>query len=328
VAMRREKPIAASEISVVVQGPLYGELTRRAVASVRRHLPGAEVIYSGWKGSDPGSLGADKCVLSEDPGARAHPHDPRFFNNTNRQIVSTIAGLREAAHEYAIKLRSDHLLTSARFLEYFDQFPNRGADYAIFEHRVIASDIYTKTPERGPHLFHPTDWFHFGLKRDLLLLWDLPLAPEPDATEYFKMHPEENALHFPELMRFGPEEYNWLECLRKRYAIPFRHIQDFSAEAVRIAELALVNNFIVLELKQIGLAAPRHPFLQGVISECYTHGEFLRLYRKHCDPTLAVSPDFTLWRRHLIRFGLRAREKLLGTPTGLRTPVVSVIRNR
>jgi hypothetical protein len=326
--MTRSDPIAASEISVVVQGPMYGEkhgdLTRWAVASVRRYLPGAEVIYSGWPGTATSALGADKCVLSDDPGARPHVHDPRFLYNTNRQIVSTTAGLRAATRRYAIKLRSDHLLTSARFLEHFHRYPRRGADYAMFEQRVVASDIYTKTPERSSRLFHPTDWFHFGLTTDLLLLWDLPLAPEPESTEYFQLHPEENVLHLPELMKFGPEEYNWLECLRKRYAIPFRHSQDYSAEALRIAELALINNFIVLELHQIGLAAPRHPFLQGVVAECYTHGEFLRLYRKHCHPSLTIGPDLTLWQRRLIRFGLRVRETLFHKPSGLRRPAAEL----
>jgi hypothetical protein len=203
-----------SDISVVVQGPLYEGLTREAVASVRRHLPGAEVIYSGWSGSDASSLQADQVVLSEDPGGRPHPHDPRFLYNTNRQIVSTRAGLQAAARPYAVKLRSDHLLTSAQFLQYGDRFPKRGADYAVFEHRVIVSDIYTQNPQRGPYLFHPSDWFHFGLTRDLLLLWDLPFAPEPESTEYFRLHPEEKTRDVPELVRYPTEQYNWLHCLR------------------------------------------------------------------------------------------------------------------
>jgi hypothetical protein len=318
--MTRPQPIAASEISVVVQGPWYENLTREVVSSVRRYLPGAEVIYSGWTGADASALSADKVVLSDDPGGRPHPHDPRFFYNTNRQIVSTRAGLQAASHTYAVKLRSDQLLTSARFLEYFDCFPKRGTDYVMFEHRVAVSDIYTINPRRGPYLFHPSDWFHFGQARDLLLLWDLPLAPEPESTEYFRLHPEEKTPDVPELVRYPTEQYNWLHCLRKRFEISCRHCLDFNLEAVRISDLALVNNFIVLELKQIGLSAPRHPFLQGTRSFCYTYGDFVRLYREHCDPGLFVPPDPERWKRDLVRVALRLRESLLHKPSGLRTP--------
>jgi hypothetical protein len=324
--MNRRQPIAASEISVVVQGPLYGEedghLTRRAVESVRRHLPGAEVIYSGWQGTDASSLSCDEVILSDDPGARPNPHDPRYFYNTNRQIVSTVAGLRAARRAYAIKLRSDHLLTHARFLEYFDRFPMRGAEYAMFEHRMIVSDIYTKNPEYGPGLFHPTDWFHFGLKADMLLFWDLPLAPEPESTEYFRMHPEENVLHASEFYKYAPEQYNWVQCLRKSYDLPFRHNQDFSPEALRISNLALVNNFIVLELRQIGLSAPRHHYFQGGVSDCYTHGDFLRLYRRSCDPGWRLFPDLVRVKRALVLWALEWREALFKIPSGLRTPAV------
>lgn len=327
--MKHPQPIAAAEITVVVQGPLYGEqqgdLTRQTVASVRRHLPGAEVIYSGWSGADAGMLGADRVVLSEDPGGRPHLHDPRFYYNTNRQIVSTVAGLHTATRPHAIKLRSDHLLTSARFLKYFNRFPERGADYRVFEHRVVVSDIYTINPRRGPYLFHPSDWFHFGLTRDLLLLWDLPYAPEPESTEYFRLHPEERTQAVPELVRHPTEQYNWLACLRKRYEIPCRHCQDFSAEALRISDLSMANNFIVLELRQIGLSAPRHPFLQGTRSYCYTHGDFLRLYRQHCAPGFVAPPDPVRWARDFARIALRAREVLLHKPSGLRTPACAAI---
>lgn len=314
------QPIPSAEISVVIQGPLYREadLTRRAVESAREHLPGAEIIYSGWQGAETSGLACDRIVLSEDPGGRPHLHDPRYLHNTNRQIVSTLAGLREATRRYAVKMRSDHLLTGADFLEYFDRFPKRGTGYVMFEHRVIVADIYTKSPDRSPALFHPSDWFHFGLTSDLLLLWDLPPPPEPESTEYFNRHPEENLHRFPELAQYTPEQYDWVHCLRKRYEIPFRHNYDFSAEALRIANLALANNFIILELAQIGLSAPRHPFLQGGISDCYTHGDFLRLYQRCCDPALRLSPDFVRVKRDLVILALRVRELLLKKPSGRR----------
>ena len=93
------------DISVIVQGPIMGgaeRLTGRAIESVRRVLPGAEIILSTWHGSDTGALACDALVLSDDPGATnwlrrgdAAALDKKL-NNGNRQIVSTRAGLARA----------------------------------------------------------------------------------------------------------------------------------------------------------------------------------------------------------------------------------------
>jgi hypothetical protein len=76
----------------------------------------------------------------------------------------------------------------------------------------------------------------------------------------------------------------------------------------------------VLELNQIGLSAPRHRLLKGAESFCYTHGDFVRLYRRHCDPAEPAPLDLVRAKRDLMRLLLRLREKLLHKPSGLRIP--------
>jgi hypothetical protein len=307
-----------TEISVVVQGPLHGDLTRRALQSVRQHLPGSEIILSTWARSDVSGLGYDRLVLSEDPGGYPQPHDPRFFYNVNRQIVSTAAGLRAAGRPFAVKLRSDMLLTGRGFLDYFNRYTKRSADYAVFERRVVC--LTGVNPERHVSLFMPGDWFSFGLTTDLLRLWDIPLAPEPETSRYFQLHPEENRLGDVDLNRFNPEQYIWMQCILAKFPVSFRHNQDFSAEAIRVAEIALANNLILLSPRQINLETPRHRITWGVWATIYSHAEWVQLYRRHCDPAAHVPLDFTPVVKTIIQRALALRQALTGKPSGVRSP--------
>jgi hypothetical protein len=313
------------QVSIVVQGPIYGaahgHLTRRVLESVRRHLPASEVVLSTWAGSDTAGLSYDRLVASEDPGGFPQVHDPRVLYNINRQIVSTVAGLQQSSRPYAAKLRTDMPLIGNGFLRLQQQFPARSDDYRLFAERVVSPTIYSVCPERAPALFVVSDWFSFGLRDDLLLLWDVPLAPEDKMAHYFERHPEQNRLHTNEVTWFGAEQFIWVQALGKRFTIPFQHAQDFSAEAVQIAEQALANNFVLAGLEQIGLSAPRHRLARGDWAICYSHGEWLRLYRRYCDPGVATGPDPKLLGKHLTIHALRLRQWLTGKPSGLQKPV-------
>ena len=101
--------IDPKDISVVVQGPVVGKpdwppskrLTERCLASIRRHLPGAEIILSTWAGSPVDGLDFDRLVECQDPGGvLLHEHKGRkIFFNCSRQIVSTREGLRAATRK-------------------------------------------------------------------------------------------------------------------------------------------------------------------------------------------------------------------------------------
>src|ERR1700722_6259048 len=115
--------LSARDISVVVQGPIASKgpgkiSTAECVESIRRCLPGAEVILSTWEGADVSDLDFDVLVKSQDPGPQFRP-DGVFFN-LNRQIVSTLGGLKKVTRLYAVKMRSDSQLTHIGFLAHFE----------------------------------------------------------------------------------------------------------------------------------------------------------------------------------------------------------------
>lgn len=112
--------IPFEQITAVIQGGNYSGVTERVVAAVREYLPGGKIIYSTCDREVPETLkGCDHVIVSNDPGGyiyKARPFEKE--NNINRQIVNTLAALKEVQTPYTLKIRSDFLLTGNSFLEY------------------------------------------------------------------------------------------------------------------------------------------------------------------------------------------------------------------
>ena len=60
--------IDTKDISIVVQGAVDPKNTPKCLTSIRKYLPGAEIILSTWEGTDCTGLDYDVLVLNKDPG--------------------------------------------------------------------------------------------------------------------------------------------------------------------------------------------------------------------------------------------------------------------
>lgn len=304
--------IKPSDISVVVQGPIVGgpddqyqqRLTYRCLESVRQHLPGAEVVLSTWRDSDVSGLTYDVLVESDDPGAWNWCREweeakiDKKLNNGNRQIVCTRAGLRAATRPYAMKLRSDMTLEGTGFLKFFRKYNVRNAEWKILRDRVVASTVYAGNPRRSLRPFHPSDWFFFGWREDVLNIWDIPLAPEPETSRWYDTHPmPSNDRNFDKVHRYDVEQHMWVSFLRKHGRVAFRHKTDMSNDAINLSELTIANNLVLVEPEQLQIKFWKYSLsrLQG--SLLYTHGEWRCLYRKYCDSSLQCLPDPVVWHK-------------------------------
>jgi hypothetical protein len=177
------RTIDPKEISVVVQGPLYRQLAphrgiEACIASIHEHLPGAEVIVSTWQDEDVSGLDADLIIQSEDPGLmRDWSGNPI---NTNRQLVSTLAGLEISTRPYLMKFRSDHCLTSpalATIGEYVGAPPPHGR---LFSTPVTITNLYIRDPVKCPMNYHASDIVQFGTQADMLVYWRHPIFSYSD----------------------------------------------------------------------------------------------------------------------------------------------------
>jgi hypothetical protein len=302
-------PIDPREIDVVVQGPVTGtpadppekQLSRACLESLRCHLPGSRLILSTWEGSDRTGLDYDRFVTSSDPGAPSYWKSYPVPYNLNRQIVSTRTGMNLAERRFILKIRSDLVLTGTGFLDLWQRFPVRHPEWRVFENRLVASAWPTVNPRRSPLPFALSDWFHFGLREDVMRLWDRPPATDDDAR-YFETHPRPTPDKLPDLLcRYNPEQAVWLGCLRGHGPVPCEHIWDRGPHNRELAELTLVNNVILAEPVRLGVEFRKYDFRTTGIYNYYTHAEWLDLYRRYCDRSflLTAGDQFALWRDRL-----------------------------
>lgn len=280
--------IDSADISVVVQGGVYEEVTPAVLASVRRFLPRAEIIFSTCdKNAAQKISGYDSLVLSDDPGNFVYGNQPEEkANNVNRQIVNTKAGLQVVKTSYAMKLRSDFLLTGNDFLRFFELFPLADKKYQVFTHKLLSCCWFARNPRSNmPYPFHPSDLVFFGRTEDLLRLYDIPLMSREEA--YWNKNDKHQ-------YRYVPEQYIWLNCLRKNgFAADCGFYNDCNENNIRQTEQYFASNFVFLTFEQFNLKPTKPNFDMRVqlkaFRNCYTHAEWQRLYQQYAAPDFAVS---------------------------------------
>jgi hypothetical protein len=174
--------IASREISVVIQGGISrpkSELldtcpsTLQVIESVRKHLPDSQLILSTWEGENVSDLDYDDLVFSKDPGSLGE-RDNVSYANILRQLRSTRSGLLKARRSYALKLRSDTILTSASFLSEWQSFAHCGMKPFLFKSKILVSAIFTPRPVYCPSPYYVADLFSFGHLEDMVNLWSAP----------------------------------------------------------------------------------------------------------------------------------------------------------
>lgn len=312
------RDLTGKEFSVIIQGKIFGQpgdayakqLTLQCIDSIQKHLPGAEIIISTWQGSDASHLPADNVIFNQDPGATAyHIHDPAFFNNNNRQILSTYNGLKAATRKYAIKMRGDCRLSGTRFLNYLKVYP-RSEKYSFFKQRVVIPTMFSRNPRRIPQLIHPSDVFQVGLTVDLLDLWDIPLQPEPETTRAFPLEKRiinnslENSFY---RMKFGSEQYIWYAFTKKHgLDMELKHFGNIPSSKIVGSDWSIINNFVIVEPEKLDVVLPKR-FINYPFKDLYTHNEWLGLSRKYANGVTKWFKWMLIAKVHLTNILLIAR---------------------
>ena len=286
--------IDSKDISIIVQGAVKTKETTKCLKSLRKYLPQAEIILSTWEGSDVSVFDGlyDILIFNKDPGAVILHLDIKDVpNNLNRQLLSTKEGLKRATKKYAMKFRTDFCITSNEFLEYFDKYQARNEQYKLFERKLLCSTSFSRknygdNNEKGETLFHPADFWFFGLTTDLRKLFDeTPLVNEPDFSNYFAKD-ENKAKISPYYSycrkmtcQFASEQYIGYSAFVRNY--PELHMDDasdFDEELIKKSRICMINNFIPLEFAQSGIYTDKYPYTK---EEKFLGQQYLGLYNNH-----------------------------------------------
>lgn len=248
---------------MVIQGPIdwttdeisYEGTTLTLTKSIRALIPCAEIIVSTWENENIQGLKFDRVIFNKKPPTQGDW--PGFApSNVNRQIVSTYAGLSASQRKYTLKIRSDMVLEGLDFINIFEEKSSArnlaSLNDAVFDQPIVANNfssrntsaILDRLPDH-PLPFHPSDHLQFGLTRDLLRLWDVPLQTETDAY-YFLDRSHPNRWRLGELSRLAPEQHIFASCLQKFRSLDIEHFADDRAETLALSEYYMNTHFVFI----------------------------------------------------------------------------------
>ncbi len=257
------------DISIVVQGPNYnedGNTSAQVLRSYRKFFPNAEIIFSSWEGAIDAKAPFLKelnivLVLSKDPG----PDNAGSVTfNVNRQIVSSLAGIKKATRTYLLKTRSDAILRHNLFLHYYRCHVEARPRGCVFSQPVMIYALSTRNWTKGliPHLFHPCDWIFMGRREDILDLFDIPLMGKED-LHYFQNRRQPRTPSFSGWSRYTPEQWIFVSFLVKKGVLTydaFPHYCYHDKKTLALNEKLFTEDLLVLDNDQIGVYSWKYPF--------------------------------------------------------------------
>jgi len=275
--MNNKNKIKFKDISVVVQGAIFPDITYLTLLSIRKYLPNAKIILSTWQGSNLEKLEFDKLILSKDPGGFQHSYYNEIkVNNVNRQILSTLNGIKAVETKYVMKIRSDFLLTGNSFLKFFNLYDSVESEFALFKHKILACSYFSRSPNYVNLAYHPSDIAFFGHSVDLLNLFDINLMNKSD--EFYIQQ------EFGWIRRYAPEQYIFLSCLKKNNKkVSLNNQLPMTKKQINFTERYFASNFIFLEWRLFNLKPPQkfYDYRKFDQFSCITYIEWKKLYYKY-----------------------------------------------
>lgn len=278
--MMIRKKIIPKDISVIVQGAIDEINTKFCLCSIRKQLPESEIILSTWEGSDVQGLDFDKVIFNKDPGN--FDMSPFEKNNVERQIISTLSGLKHSTRLYVLKIRSDISLTNKGFLKYFNKFTCFDNSWHFLNHRIIIPSMITRDARYWESPMCPSDWCSFGLKQDMLSLWDNDFLSESDKYWFEdKKKPEEvNKFYSPLIARYNPEQVIWIGFVSKYKKLHSDHMFDINDNSIQETLKSYANNLIILSEKQFGIKFLKKMRDGADRWRIITYIDFVKIYNK------------------------------------------------
>jgi hypothetical protein len=166
---------------IVIQGPVY-EHTFNLIEEYKDLSFVNRIVISTW------NEWRDTCKKINHHNIDILINDDIDYagdENRNKQIVSSLNGLKACNSDYAIKIRSDMLWTESSMYEmkdFFHKYKNcnlkRIDESSKPLGRIFSAGLYDNFP------FHPFDCIFWGYKGDLVDFFDIPLCNEQKAVNY------------------------------------------------------------------------------------------------------------------------------------------------
>ncbi len=295
---REIETVSEKDITFVCTGKILNTgkyTTYKSLKSIRKYFPQSKIILSTWEGEDISQIKNlyDEIIINEKmlPQYSAHLENcPWKAPNTyDLQQYSVNKGLQSCKTKYAVRMRTDFILQNRNFLQNYNKlnkvFDAYEADCKIFNQRVLIHETLTINPHAQNLAFtqHPADIFHFGLKEDLLKLWNGAFMPK-GVYNYFNEHHD---LHNPCCFasQYIIEQYLWVSLLErsnKGACIPYYYLET-SPRLIELTDRFFVSNFIILDEKKLGIESKFDKIQYSQKYRFFSFKHFCEEYIEHVD---------------------------------------------
>lgn len=296
--------IDSSEITVIIKGLIVGKkndnyldkYTYRSIESIRKYLPNSKIILSTWEGSDVSDLNPDEIIFNKDPGRLEMLSSDNIqisHISINNQIITSSKGLERVNTKYSLIIRSDVVMIGTGFVKHFEKY-NKNDCGGYLKKKIVVLSTYNpsrlyryKTAFDGSYFssfdkfyFDVPDWVYFGLTEDLINIFSIPLMSENNLSG-----PKINGYYLVS-ENLSPEQYVWVNFLRKYENIDTTHITYFSKERNEKSEASYAKNTIMISADRFGVQSLKHPksaYGAKIWKSygLYTMSEYNKLYNKY-----------------------------------------------
>lgn len=246
-------------------------------------------------------------------------------NNINLQIAASQHGLSKVSTPYVLRIRNDMVFSGYSFLDqYLDGQTLPRGDAAVLTERVLISSLFTLNPytvERLP--LHFSDWFHFGLTKDVRRLWDVPDMTFAESV-FYRTHEHTPDANFEErtiVPRRAVEQHLAFHAFRKHFptlSLDFHNDRT----SIELANDILVDNFIVCDLSDAKLIFKKYQDSldhAGSSISCITSEDWKKMVLSTAQMRRQTLQDKCLLKKGHVRdeFPIRVTSPQLSTKNGL-----------
>jgi len=304
------------DVTFVVQGSIdHTVYLNRCISSIRRYFPAAKVCISTSSAILPEhhDLDVDELVVIDDVGA-VNVDDVRNIKyNVNRQISTTLAGLKKVTTKYAVKVRTDSYFFNNKLLVEYARLQNEWGNAVDGTPRMLCISEFTRNPRCLYEMpFHMSDFLYLSTTKNLLLMFEAPLMKDEETRWFFNREVPKNAPASSVLHLFSAEQHLWLGYLRaKGVSTQIAHAYDNQRRHVDSAELSFRNYALMLPAWKLGLAMSKkeHRLMYLKSYDSYSMREFRNILNGEAGSRSIF--DIELWFLRLVSMHSLAKRKIL-----------------
>ena len=252
------------DLTILIQGPFFKYKnfdSNKNIKILKSVFKGAKILVSTWEGENQFKINKKNIIFNKDPGFVKDDHigSSTPGSNINRQIVSVKKAINKINTKYTLKIRADCFFKKNTIVKINTNKFIRDNKYKFFNKRIVISSTGTFHQSVTSILYNYSDWYNFGLTKDLKKLWNVPIVKK-DQINYFSKYPnnKKNILGKNWDLKYTAEQNIYYKSIKNKIRYKINHAHDFDNQKLLVANKFLINNFYLTDVDTVGFVMPKY----------------------------------------------------------------------